>query len=198
MPICKPEKKLNARRDRLASVELMSLLRSYTVPKMKFSIKKFFSKYDRIRSFLRIWSHLLKKSLMQNFIFCTVIFRINFWIFLQSDKTKYSTVDGRGYPMRNWCVRSTKKALEFLKQFTWESGLPTLASFLNFSTGQFYPFLKWSENKNEISTIIFIMFWDFLMFYQTFLSPQVKQCVIITYKHRIYGLPHELPNALSN
>ena len=39
---------------------------------MKFSIKGFFSKYDQIRSFLRIWSLLLKKSLMENFIFCAV------------------------------------------------------------------------------------------------------------------------------
>ena len=39
---------------------------------MKFSIKDFFSKCDQIRNFLRIWSHLLKKSLMENFIFCTV------------------------------------------------------------------------------------------------------------------------------
>ena len=37
--------------------------------KMKFSIKEFFSKCDQIRSFLRIWSHLLEKSLMENFIF---------------------------------------------------------------------------------------------------------------------------------
>ena len=34
------------------------------------------------------------------------------------------------------------------------------------------------------------------MFYQTFLSPQVKQWVIITYKHGIYELPHKLPNDL--
>ena len=39
---------------------------------MKFIIKDFFSKCDEIRSFLRIWSHLLKKSLMQNFVFCAV------------------------------------------------------------------------------------------------------------------------------
>ena len=39
---------------------------------MKFSIKDFFSICDQIRSFLRIWSHLLKKSLMKNFIFCAV------------------------------------------------------------------------------------------------------------------------------
>ena len=41
---------------------------------MKFSIKDFFSKYDQIRRKLRIWSHLLKKSLMENFFFCAVIF----------------------------------------------------------------------------------------------------------------------------
>ena len=36
---------------------------------MKFSIRDFFSKYNQMRSFLRIWSYLLKKSLMENFIF---------------------------------------------------------------------------------------------------------------------------------
>ena len=37
---------------------------------MKFSIKDFFSRCDQIRRKLRIWSHLLKKSLMEKFIFC--------------------------------------------------------------------------------------------------------------------------------
>ena len=40
-----------------------------TAQKMKFSIKDFFSKCDQIRSLMQIWSHLLKKSLMGNFIF---------------------------------------------------------------------------------------------------------------------------------
>ena len=44
----------------------------HTAQKMKFSIKDFVSKYDQIRSKLRIWSHLLKKSLTENFIFCAV------------------------------------------------------------------------------------------------------------------------------
>ena len=43
-----------------------------TAQKMKFSIRDFFSKCEQIRSFLRIWSHLLKKPLMENFIFCAV------------------------------------------------------------------------------------------------------------------------------
>ena len=38
----------------------------------KFLIKDFFRKCDQIHRFLRIWSHLLKKSLMENFIFCVV------------------------------------------------------------------------------------------------------------------------------
>ena len=33
---------------------------------MKYSIKGFFSKCDQIPTFLLIWSHLLKKSLMEN------------------------------------------------------------------------------------------------------------------------------------
>ena len=44
---------------------------------MKFSTKDFFGKCDQIRSFLQIWSHLMKKSLMVNFIFCAVMVILN-------------------------------------------------------------------------------------------------------------------------
>ena len=43
-----------------------------TAQKMKFSIKDFFRKCDQICKKLRIWSHLLNKFLMENFIFCAV------------------------------------------------------------------------------------------------------------------------------
>ena len=43
-----------------------------TAQKIQFSIKDFFSKCDQIRWKLRIWSHLLGKFLMENFIFCAV------------------------------------------------------------------------------------------------------------------------------
>ena len=36
----------------------------------KFPIKDLFSECDQILSFPRIWSHLLKKSFIQNFNFC--------------------------------------------------------------------------------------------------------------------------------
>ena len=37
--------------------------------KLKFSTKDFFSKFNQIRRKLQIWSHLLKKSVMENLIF---------------------------------------------------------------------------------------------------------------------------------
>ena len=51
-----------------------------TTQKIKFYTKDFFSKCDQIHRKLRIWSHLLKKSLMKIFNFCAVqqLFSINF------------------------------------------------------------------------------------------------------------------------
>ena len=45
---------------------------SDTAQEVKFCFKDFFSKCDQIRSFLRIWSCLLK-SPIENFIFCAVL-----------------------------------------------------------------------------------------------------------------------------
>ena len=44
----------------------------HTAQKMEFSIKDFLSKCDQIRRKLPIWSNLLKKLLMENFIFSAV------------------------------------------------------------------------------------------------------------------------------
>ena len=55
----------------------ISFLTKPTAQKMKFSTKDFFSNCDRIHSFFRIWSHLLKKSLKENFIFCGVRTKLN-------------------------------------------------------------------------------------------------------------------------
>ena len=54
-----------------------------TAQKLKFSIKDFFSKCDQIRTFQRIWSHLLKKFLKENFAFCVVF---GFIAFVKSPK----------------------------------------------------------------------------------------------------------------
>ena len=55
-------------------------LEADTIQKMKFPIKDFFNKCNRSK--LRIWSRLLKKSLMENFIFCAV------WSILSQEKLR--------------------------------------------------------------------------------------------------------------
>ena len=46
------------------------------------------------------------------------------------------------------------------------------------------------------STIMGIIFWDLLILYQIFFSSQMKQSVIISNKHGMYKLLHELLNDL--
>ena len=58
------------------------LLCYFALHKNMFSVKDFFSKCGQIPRKLRIWSHLLNKSLMENFIFCAALSSnsINFFI----------------------------------------------------------------------------------------------------------------------
>ena len=46
------------------------------------------------------------------------------------------------------------------------------------------------------STIMDLIFWDFVILYQIFFSPQVKRSVIVSNKHGIHKLPLELPHKL--
>ena len=52
-------------------MEKMWEVEGTTAQKM-FYIKDFFSNCDEIHSFLKIWSHLLKNSLMKKLIFCAM------------------------------------------------------------------------------------------------------------------------------
>ena len=74
---------------------------------MKFSIKDFFSKCDQIRRKLRIWLHLLKKSLMENFSFCAakiglflkiLLIAESRWLFLKNAPFLMSVWLGFEYP----------------------------------------------------------------------------------------------------
>ena len=75
----------------LAFIEYM-LAETFTAQKMNFSIKDFLSKHDQICSFMRIWSHLLKKSLMENFIFRAVFNRFHQFIFSKDYKKNYKII----------------------------------------------------------------------------------------------------------
>ena len=71
-----------------AIAQQVEVSRPITAQQMKFPIKDFFSKCDQIRRKLRIWSHLLKKYLMENLIFCAVHVDI---IFFKSPSFTLST-----------------------------------------------------------------------------------------------------------
>ena len=55
-----------------------------------------------------------------------------------------------------------------------------------------------SKTNPILTTITFIIFWDFLIVKKVFYSPQVKRSVIISNKlvYKVCHLPHELPNDL--
>ena len=58
---------------------------------------------------------------------------------------------------------------------------------------------RFYEDLNDIRRYFYNHFHNILrllMFYQIFLLPQVNRWAIMTYKHGIYELPHELPNDL--
>ena len=95
-----------------------------TGQKMKFSIKDFFSKRDQIRSFLRIWSYLLKKSLIENFM----LFAVNVQLFWQIRKPK--SIIFHTMAQRNIYVH--KCVLHSFNKFS--SGTCVLHSFNNFSS----------------------------------------------------------------
>ena len=65
---------------------------------MKFSFKDFFSKFDQIHRKLRIWSHLLKKSLKENFIFYAVwtgdwrLYKSNIFCFPKAFQTDFPII----------------------------------------------------------------------------------------------------------
>ena len=56
----------------LRTGESRDILDINTAQNIKFSIKDFVSNCDQIRGFMWNWSHLLKRSFMENFIFCAV------------------------------------------------------------------------------------------------------------------------------
>ena len=72
-----------------------------TAQKMKFSIKDFLSKSDQIRRKLLLWSYLLKKSLMENFIFCAVGFPNNI-CFVQNNLCKVPSFCTLKRTFHNW------------------------------------------------------------------------------------------------
>ena len=87
------------------SLERDVTLMWFIAQKMKFSIKDFFSKFYQIRSLLRIWSHLLKKSLIENFIVCAVISSFCDFLNLSIAKNKFQEFHNKWYNRINDAIQ---------------------------------------------------------------------------------------------
>ena len=59
--------------------QIFTELLNITVQKMKFSAKNFFSKCDQIGRKLRIWSHLLKKFLIESLLVIQSVTKRNYY-----------------------------------------------------------------------------------------------------------------------
>ena len=71
---------------------MFSVKGEITAQKIKISIKDIFSKYDQIHRKLRIWSHLLKKSLMENLTFCKRYFQNALIIIMYQSENPFKDV----------------------------------------------------------------------------------------------------------
>ena len=102
----------------------------FTTQKMKFSIKDFYSKCDQIRRNLWIGSHLLKKSLMENFIF------VQWLIFIQF----HCNIKKIYFSLRTfWC--KSKFKVESIKMYLFKKILQSL-------------FYSWVQTKKISSTYL--------------------------------------------
>ena len=82
-----------------------------TAQKMKLSIKGLCSKSDQIRRKLQTWSHLLRKSFMENFIFCAI------WNFLLSVKIFLQQNPQSEGNLKKSCLKVLEKlAQKYLRQ----------------------------------------------------------------------------------
>ena len=113
-----------------------TLLSIFTVQKMKFSIIDFFSKCDQIRRKLWIWSHLLKKSLMENFIFCAVtllsIFIFKRYLIMRLRSSFYMNLMYTWYRIKAWFVFWVNLIEFYLPKYLYMSKLHITVCFFIF------------------------------------------------------------------
>ena len=108
--------------ERFRDVGLFVPLTPVVAPKKPIlnTVKGFFSKCDQIYIELQIWGHLMKKSLMEIFAFCVMVFRI-------PSSTYDSALSSQKYRSSRW-ETFVKKG--FFKKFARFTGKNLCWSFL--------------------------------------------------------------------
>ena len=104
-------------------------------------------------------------------------------------REEYSFTDPHYKHIRYWCVQCRNQGFELTPcKFILMIGMDTLTDIFCSKQSKKLYFQK--------TTIMVIIFWDLLIICQIFLSPQVKRSVIISNKHGICELSHDLLNNL--
>ena len=126
------------------------MLAKKSAQKVKLFMKDFFSKCDQIRKKLWIWSHLLKKYLIENF-FCAVKMaqeefsfnEVTGWMVLMFVRVhSFINVFLRSpWPFHIWCWKMTKLTLKICSVNT-ARFLKYISPFFNIMQGR----LRFSEN----------------------------------------------------
>ena len=111
---------------------------------MKFFMNDLLSKYD----FVPIWSHLLKKMLMKNFILCAVLVNIRSMHVGFSEFPKYIGSFSRFHQLLHWSYEVTKS------HYMWRNNSLIYSPKLQNSFGN--RFCK--ESRSMLSIISFLLF----------------------------------------
>ena len=139
----------------------INLIHHGTAQKMNFSTMDFFSKCDQIRRKLRIWSYLLKKSLIEDFIFCAVC-------------EKGEGGDGQSFAWKIACLNSSFSRLaESLSEYFLKSNLITCFCYPRQVTYFHHKVAVVVKIENTIPFLFNIKFFVFIViFFQSGPNPE--------------------------
>ena len=134
---------------------------TYIAWKIKFPIKDFFSKCGQIRMKQWIWSHLRKKFLMKNFIFCAVlltnfikkatIYLVKFSGFLLSFTMSLTQRKNCPYSELFWCVfsRILLKTERYSVSFCIQSESGKIPTRITLNMENFYAVLMYQYSSDQ-------------------------------------------------
>ena len=101
-----------------------------TAQKMKFSFMDFFSKCDEIRSFLRIWWHLLKESIKENLFFVQCMLQASWSTSRQTSYTMQWLTSGWTTLLQGWFGLAKQQIKEIKRGLTAKVSYGNMIAFL--------------------------------------------------------------------
>ena len=115
-----------------------------------------------------------------------LLFNIATLFFSGTSNNFYTSFHSRNCPFREWSEINLARYVGFLFVYVgrWLEKIISKHSLIKLNCSWSKKLILWTLNRQAellLPTIIFIIFWNFLMLYQFILSPEVTRCAIITY-----------------